>query len=46
MVSAEEFEVVVRDYARASKVLIAIGLRILEEEEHDEPDTGLRPSVN
>jgi hypothetical protein len=45
MVSAEQFEVVERDYTRAAKVLIAIGLRILEEE-HDEPDPGLRPSVN
>jgi hypothetical protein len=45
MVSAEDFDDVVRDYTRASKVLIAIGLRILEEEE-DEPDPGLRPSVD
>ena len=45
MVSAEHVEDVVRDYTRAAKVLIAIGLRILEEE-CDEPDPGLRPSFN
>ena len=45
MVNAEEVEVEVRDYTRASKVLITIGLRILEEG-NDEPDPGLRPSVD
>jgi hypothetical protein len=45
MVSADQFEVVDRDYTRVAKVLIAIGLRI-HEEERDEPDPGLRPSVN
>lgn len=45
MVSAEPFENVVRDYTRAAEVLIAIGLRILEEE-CDEPDPGLRPSFD
>jgi hypothetical protein len=45
MVSAENFEDVVRDYTRAAKVLIAIGLRILDKE-RDEPDPGLRPSFN
>jgi hypothetical protein len=46
MVSDAEPEFVARDYTRASKVLIAISLRILNQEEHDEPDPGLRPSVN
>jgi hypothetical protein len=45
MVSVEPLEDVVRDYTRAAKVLIAIGLRILEEE-CDESDAGLRPSFN
>lgn len=45
MVNAEPFEDVVRDYTRAAKVLITIGLRILEEE-CDEPDPGLRPSLD
>lgn len=45
MVSAEEFEDEVRDYTRASRVLIAIGLRILEKE-NNEPDPGLRPSID
>jgi hypothetical protein len=44
-VSAEELEDVVRDYTRAAKILIAIGLRILEEE-CDEPDAGLCPNFN
>ena len=46
MVSDEDSEFVVRDYSRAAKVLVAIGLRILEEEERDDPDPGLRPSVD
>jgi hypothetical protein len=48
MVSVDVEPVVVRDYSRASQVLIAIQLRLLEEdrEESDEPDPGLRPSVN
>ena len=46
MVNLAEPEFVERDYTRASKVLIAISLRILEREEHDEPDPGLRPSVD
>ena len=46
MVRVAEPEFVPRDYTRAAKVLIAISLRTLEREEHDEPDPGLRPSVN
>ena len=46
MVSVAEPEFELRDYTRASKVLIAISLRILKREEHDEPDPGVRPSVN
>lgn len=45
MVRAEPFDDFARDYTRAAKVLIAIGLRILEEE-YDEPDLGLRPSFD
>ena len=46
MVSEREFESVERDYGRAAQVLIEIGLRILDEEGPNEPDSGLRPSVN
>lgn len=48
MVNVEVDEVVVRDYTRTSQILIAIQLRLLEEdrEESDEPDPGLRASVN
>lgn len=39
-----------RDYTRSASVLIAITLRMLErevqEEESDEPDSGLRQSVD
>jgi hypothetical protein len=38
-----------RDLTRAARTLVAIQLRLLEKahgEEHDEPDPGLRPSVN
>jgi len=45
MVNVEAGQIVSRDYTRAAKVLVAIGLRILEEES-DEPDPGLRPSVD
>ncbi len=46
MVSAEVVQVVTRDYSRAAQVLVAIGLRILGEEGHDEPDPGLREGVD
>lgn len=46
MVNPDVAEDVVRDYTNASKVLIAIGLRILEEEERDEPNSGIRPGVD
>jgi hypothetical protein len=46
MVDRDNDEVVERDYTRASQVLIAIGLRILEEEENVEANSGLRPRVN
>lgn len=46
MVRATDDEVVERDYSRASLILISIGLRILEEEESDEPDPGLRASLD
>jgi hypothetical protein len=46
MVIPSDDEDVVRDYTNASKVLIAIGLRILEEEGRDEPDGGIRPGVD
>jgi hypothetical protein len=46
MVSVEVEEIITRDYARAAVVLIAIGLRILEEEASDEPDPGLREGVD
>lgn len=48
MVTVDDDQVVVRDYTRASQVLIAIQLRLLEEEreESDEPNAGLRASVN
>jgi hypothetical protein len=47
MVNVESEEVVVRDYSRVAKVLIAIGLRIVENKESDdEPDPGLRASVD
>jgi hypothetical protein len=47
MVNVQRTDEVVRDYTNASKVLIAIGLRILEEEEDDdEAEPGLRPSLN
>lgn len=47
MVSANDDPVTPRDYTRSADVLITIQLRILKsEEEIDEPDPGLRPSVN
>jgi len=48
MVNVESDDVVVRDYSRVAKVLIAIGLRIIEDDEEcdDESDPGLRASVN
>jgi hypothetical protein len=46
MVNVEVEEIITRDYSRAAQVLIAIGLRILEEEEHNEPDPGLREGVD
>jgi len=39
-----------RDLSRVATVLVAIGLRILEDDEREEvadvPDSGLRPSVD
>jgi hypothetical protein len=46
MVNVEIEEIITRDYSRAARVLIAIGLRILEEEERDEPDPGLREGID
>ena len=46
MVNANEREYVTRDYTRASQVLAAIGLRILQQEGNDEPDAGLRSGVD
>jgi hypothetical protein len=46
MVSVEVEEIITRDYSRAAQVLVAIGLRILEEEERDESDPGLREGIN
>jgi hypothetical protein len=46
MVSVDPDNDVVRNYTNASKVLIAIGLRILEEEENDAPDPGLCAGVD
>jgi hypothetical protein len=46
MVNVEAEEIIERDYSRAALVLIAIGLRILEEEGSDEPDPGLREGVD
>jgi hypothetical protein len=42
-VEVEEFER--RDYTLAAEVLVAIGLRIVKEENY-EPDPGLRESVD
>ena len=44
--NVEVEDIITRDYTRAAQVLVAIGLRILEEEERDEPDPGLREGVN
>jgi hypothetical protein len=46
MVNVEVEEIITLDYSRAAQVLIAIGLRILKEEEHNEPDPGLREGVD
>lgn len=48
MVNIKSEEIVVRDYSRVAKVLIAIGLRILENEKEsdDEPDSGLRAGID
>lgn len=46
MVSVEVEQVITRDYSRAAQVLVAIGLRILKEEGHNEPDPGLREGVD
>jgi hypothetical protein len=49
MVNADTADMEVRDYSRAARTLIAIQLRILDEEMKgydDEPDTGLRASLN
>jgi hypothetical protein len=46
MVSVEVEEIITRDYTRAAQALIAIGLRILAEEERDEPDPGVRESID
>lgn len=46
MVNVNGDEIEERDYSRAARVLIAIELRILELEECDEPDPGLRTSVD
>jgi hypothetical protein len=45
---AEISQDVVRDYSRAAQILIAIQLRLLDqgEENNDEPDSGLRASLN
>jgi hypothetical protein len=49
MVNADTSDMEVRDYSRVAQTLIAIQLRILDEEMKgcgDEPDTGLRASLN
>ncbi len=50
MVSVESDQMATRDYTRAAKVLIAIQLRLLvndeREENTDEPDLGLRPGID
>jgi len=49
MVIADTADFEVRDYTRAAQTLIAIQLRILDGDQKgcdDEPDTGLRASLN
>jgi hypothetical protein len=49
MVNIDSDEIIVRDYSRAAQVFVAIMLRELDEkqkESSDEPDPGLRASVN
>ena len=49
MVDIDSGDVVVRDYSRAAKILVAIRLRELEalqEEDSDGPDAGLRPGFD
>ena len=49
MVNIDSEEIVARDYSRAAQVLVTIGLRILDEDQKgydDEPDSGVRPSLN
>lgn len=48
MVDIDSDEIIVRDYSRAAQVLVTIGLRILDEQKgcDDEPDSGVRPSLN
>ena len=45
MVAVEIEEIERRDYTLAAEVLVAIGLRIVKEE-NDESDPGLRESVD
>lgn len=49
LVSTDGGADVARDYTRAAQTLIAIGLRLLDDERKegdDEPDCGLRARVN
>ena len=49
MVNIDSEEIVVRDFSRAAKVLVAIRLRELDQEKEentDEPNLGLRASIN
>jgi hypothetical protein len=49
MVNVDGAELVSRDYTRVAQTLIAIELRILEDDKKvsvDEPDPGLRASLN